>query len=73
MEALHPDDGEEVVGEEEHDDRGDEPRVEDDGGAEDVAEPTLHAEQRQEPLKWSVEVFVRLDRGDFWYESEIRT
>ena len=51
MEALHPDDGEEVVGEEEHDDRGDEPRVEDDGGAEDVAEPTLHAEQRQEPLK----------------------
>ena len=48
-EALHPDDPEEVVDEQEDDDGGRQTRVEDYRGAEDVAEAPLHAEQSQQP------------------------
>ena len=47
MKALHADDGEEVVDEEEDVDGRGQARDEDDGGAEHVAETLLHAEQCQ--------------------------
>ena len=48
MEALHPDDAEEVVDEEDDDDGGAEAGVEDHGRPENVAESLLHTEQSQE-------------------------
>ncbi len=48
MKALHADDGEEVVDEEEDVDGRRQARDEDDGGAENVAETLLHAEQCQQ-------------------------
>ena len=47
VKALHADDGEEVVDEEEDVDGRRQARDEDDGGAEHVAETLLHAEQCQ--------------------------
>jgi hypothetical protein len=44
VEALHADNGEEVVDEEEDDDRGRQPRDKDHGRAEHVAEPLFHPE-----------------------------
>ena len=49
MEDFHADDTEEVVDEEQDDDGRGQPRVEDDGRAEDVAETLLHPEEGQQP------------------------
>ena len=49
VKALHADDGEEVVDEEQHEDGRGQAGDEDDGRAEHVAESLLHPEQGQEP------------------------
>ncbi len=49
MEALHANDGEEVVDKEEDDDCRSQPGDEDHGRAEHVPEPLLHPKQRQQP------------------------
>ena len=51
MEALHANDGKEVVDEEEDDDRRRQSGDEDHGRAEHVPEPLLHPEQRQQPVR----------------------
>ena len=62
-ETLHADDAKEIVDEEDDNDGRAEAGVEDDGGAEHVAETFLHAEQRQESKKCKKYVkssFVRI-------------
>ena len=49
MEAFHPNDGEEVVCEEEDEHGGDQARTEDDSSAEHVTKSPLHAKERQQP------------------------
>ena len=49
LEALHADDGEEVVDEQQHDDGRRQPRDQDHGRPENVPETLLHPEQGQQP------------------------
>ena len=51
VEALHANDGEEVVDEEEDDNRRSQPGNKNHGRAKHVPEPLLHPEQRQQPVR----------------------
>ena len=67
MEDLHADDTEEVVDEEQDDDGRGQSRVEDDGRAEDVAEPLLHPEEGQQPEGETQNKIFLKDKGEYFF------